>query len=172
MKHKKTKFIRHLWWFQIEKTLWSVWLYEHFSALQPIEACIYHCHLHPLQAANCCRNSPLVVDEDDLRWTTNVRSKTLGCRKIKYVFGDVKWCFKALWGLKGLRDQANPWSADLTLTLNMSQIYVRQSDTFRLTFNNSIYVLVTGNCGSRQRDTLSSDWKFQFNRSELCVISG
>ena len=25
-----------------------------------------HCHLHPLQAANCCRNSRLLVDEDDL----------------------------------------------------------------------------------------------------------
>ena len=25
-----------------------------------------HCHLHPLQAANCCRNSRLVVDENDL----------------------------------------------------------------------------------------------------------
>ena len=23
---------------------------------------------HPLQAANCCRNSRLVVDEDDLMW--------------------------------------------------------------------------------------------------------
>ena len=30
-----------------------------------------HCHLHPLQAANCCRNSPLVVDEDDLMWFKN-----------------------------------------------------------------------------------------------------
>ena len=27
---------------------------------------VYHCHLHPLQAAKCCRNSRLVVDEDDL----------------------------------------------------------------------------------------------------------
>ena len=26
-----------------------------------------HCHLHPLQAANCCRNSRLVVDEDDFK---------------------------------------------------------------------------------------------------------
>ena len=25
-----------------------------------------HCNRHPLQAANCCRNSRLVVDEDDL----------------------------------------------------------------------------------------------------------
>ena len=25
-----------------------------------------HCHLHPLLAANCCRNSRLVVDEYDL----------------------------------------------------------------------------------------------------------
>ena len=31
-------------------------------------------------------------------------SKTLGCRKIKCVFRDVKWCFNASWGLKGLTD--------------------------------------------------------------------
>ena len=30
-----------------------------------------HCHLHPLQAVNCCRNSRLVVDEDDLKWVSN-----------------------------------------------------------------------------------------------------
>ena len=32
----------------------------------------------------------------------NFRSKTLGCRKIKSVFRDVKWCLNASWGLKGL----------------------------------------------------------------------
>ena len=32
----------------------------------------------------------------------NFRSKTLCCRKIKSVFRDVKWCFNASWGLKGL----------------------------------------------------------------------
>ena len=32
---------------------------------------IYHCHLYTLQAANCCRNSRLVVDEDDLMWFEN-----------------------------------------------------------------------------------------------------
>ena len=30
------------------------------------------------------------------------RSKTLGFRKINSVFRDVKWCFNASWGLKGL----------------------------------------------------------------------
>ena len=38
---------------------------------EPFEAWIYHCHLHPLQAANRCLNSRLVVDEDDLRWFEN-----------------------------------------------------------------------------------------------------
>ena len=33
------------------------------------------------------------------------RSKTLNCKKIKYVFRDVKWCFNASWGLKGLKLQ-------------------------------------------------------------------
>ena len=31
----------------------------------------YHCHLHALQAGNCCRNFRLVVDEDDLMWVKN-----------------------------------------------------------------------------------------------------
>ena len=35
----------------------------------------------------------------------NFRSKTLGCRKIKYVFEVVKWCFNASWGLKGLTER-------------------------------------------------------------------
>ena len=30
-----------------------------------------HWHLHPLQAANRCRNFRLVVDEDDLMWFKN-----------------------------------------------------------------------------------------------------
>ena len=37
----------------------------------------------------------------------NFRSKTLSCRKIKYVFRDVKWCFNALWSLKGLKEVSN-----------------------------------------------------------------
>ena len=64
-------------------------------------------HLHPLQAANCCHNSRLVVDEDDLKgynikenyhvlvlivnqFQGNFHLKTLGCRKIRSVFRDVK----------------------------------------------------------------------------------
>ena len=32
----------------------------------------------------------------------NFHSKTPSCEKIKAVFRDVKWCFNASWGLKGL----------------------------------------------------------------------
>ena len=68
-----------------------------FSCL-PFQACVYHCHLHPLQAANCCRNSRLVVDEENChvlvkQFHGNFRSKTLCCRTIRSVFRDVKWCF-------------------------------------------------------------------------------
>ena len=35
------------------------------------QAWIYHCHPHPLQTANCCRDSRLVVDEDDSKWVKN-----------------------------------------------------------------------------------------------------
>ena len=38
------------------------------SAALTLSSLNCHCHLHPLQAANCCRNSRLVVDEDDLMW--------------------------------------------------------------------------------------------------------
>ena len=30
--------------------------------------------VNPLQAANCCRNSRLVVDENDLKWVTNEKN--------------------------------------------------------------------------------------------------
>ena len=96
-----TKIIQHLIW--------------------PFQTCIYHCHLHTLQAVNCYRNSRLAVDEDDLKWMTNLRklphirkkfngnsrSNTHSCRTVRCVFRDVKWCFSASWGLKGL---INPWS--------------------------------------------------------------
>ena len=56
-----------------------------------------------VQAANRCRNSRLVVDEDDLMWFKTYRKlpcigklvswefryKNLGCGKIKSVFRDV-----------------------------------------------------------------------------------
>ena len=60
---------------------------------EPFQAAIYHCNLHSLQAANCCRNSRLVVDEDDLMWfkieeivfveqfQRSLPSKTLSCEK-------------------------------------------------------------------------------------------
>ena len=30
-------------------------------------------HFHPLQAANCCRNSRLVVNENDLKWVEKLK---------------------------------------------------------------------------------------------------
>ena len=76
-----------------------------------------HCHLHPVQAANCCRNYRLVVDENDLMGVKNKENyhvlvnqfhgnchyKTPSCRKIRSVFRDVKWCF-------------NPFKPDFTLS--------------------------------------------------------
>ena len=44
----------------------------------------------------------------------NFHSKTLGCRKFKSDFRDVRWCFNASWGLKGLRvknDNSRDWQA-------------------------------------------------------------
>ena len=61
---------------------------ERFNDLNPLsnltllQAWIYHCHLHPLQAANCSRNSRLVVDEDDLMWVANEQTIVLLFKKI------------------------------------------------------------------------------------------
>ena len=35
------------------------------------EARSYQCHLYPLQVANCCPNSRLVVGLGDLKWLIN-----------------------------------------------------------------------------------------------------
>ena len=43
----------------------TLWLFN------PFKPEFTKCHLYPLQAANCCRNSRLVVDEDDLKWVAN-----------------------------------------------------------------------------------------------------
>ena len=110
--------------------------------------------IHPLQAANCCRNSRLVADEDDLKWVKNCRvlvnkflgnihSKPPSCGKFKSVFRDVKWCFNASWGLKGLRAKLdidlmldwpfNPYSAGIcfckTLTLSDLNLPLSSSST-------------------------------------------
>ena len=64
---------------------------------------MYHGHLHPLQVANCCRNSRLAVDEDDLKCVANEKkillllkqfhenfhSKTHSRRKISH-FSDMQ----------------------------------------------------------------------------------
>ena len=57
-------------------THWTVWWSNTTSwlpnryALKPFQVGIYHWHLHRLQAVNCCRNSQLVVDEDELKSVT------------------------------------------------------------------------------------------------------
>ena len=38
----------------------------HTNSFLTLSSLTLHCHLHPLQAAICCRKSRLVVDEDDL----------------------------------------------------------------------------------------------------------
>ena len=51
----------------------------------PFHAWIYYCYLHPLQAANCCRNSRLVVDEDNLKWVANEKNAII--KTVPW-----KWC--------------------------------------------------------------------------------
>ena len=83
---------------------------------EPVQAWVYHCHLHPLQAANCCRNSRLAVDEYNINWVTlvinislslkqlheNCSSKTPKCIKLSHFFRAAKGCFDASWGFNPL----------------------------------------------------------------------
>ena len=55
-------------------------------AVHPFQPWIFRCHLHPLQAANCCRNSRFVVDEDDLQWLKRQR-------KLQCIGKPVSWKF-------------------------------------------------------------------------------
>ena len=71
--------------------------------------------LHPLQAANCCRNSRLVVDEDDLKWVKSKEnchvlvkqfhgifpSKSLSCGKSIMFSGMLNDALMHREGLKG-----------------------------------------------------------------------
>ena len=49
-------------------------MYSRRMVNPPFQAWIYHCHFHPLQAANCCRNSRLVVNENDLKRVANEKN--------------------------------------------------------------------------------------------------
>ena len=46
---------------------------------QPFAAWIYHCHLHPLQATSCYRNSRFVDDEDVMKWLANEKIRYCYC---------------------------------------------------------------------------------------------
>ena len=66
--------------------------------LIPVMRIAWSSHLYPLQAANFCRNSRLVVDEDDPKWVANekyissllkqfhenFRSESPRCRKLRH----------------------------------------------------------------------------------------
>ena len=68
-------------------------------------------------------HSRLVVNEDDLKWVANLKKvsviiKTIPCKFPfkNYIFGDLKWCFDASWGLK-LKKILRWWIPYLRLSL-------------------------------------------------------
>ena len=106
----------------MSKLYWLLFLHQHDQSLATLPA------LHPLQAANCCR-----ISRSGWRWFDvgdnchvlvnqfheNFRSKTLGCKKIRSVFRDIKWCFNALWGLKVLNSYVR---ADLLYMVDLPHL--------------------------------------------------
>ena len=51
----------------------SIFTYDFWT--KPVEAWVYHYHLHPLHAVNYSCNSELVVDEEELKWVTNEQKR-------------------------------------------------------------------------------------------------
>ena len=60
-------------WLHCRPTLSPLSDYDRSLVLTINSLRMYHSHFHPLQAANCCRNARLVVDENDMMWFKNSR---------------------------------------------------------------------------------------------------
>ena len=75
----------------------------------------------------------------------NFRSKTLCCGKIKSVFRYIKWCFNALWGLKGLSRLITYTSRSNHCRWNEIRVsFERQHlQMFVLKFNTDAFVIFT-----------------------------
>ena len=65
----------------------------------------------------------------------NFHSKTLGCRKIRSVIRDVRWCFNALWGLKGLMN----YQCGILLAISISCVFLQQTRIFRTLKTDSFF---------------------------------
>ena len=74
----------------------------HDLTISSLDSQFYHFNLHPLQAANCCRNSRLVVD--DLKWVSYER-----CRKLNH------WClYMRTWGFKDFFRYGTFWGTGIS----------------------------------------------------------
>ena len=87
---------------------------DHFNSLKPEFTIVIFIHYKPRIAVAILdlkwmkiiwcglkikKNYHVLVNQ----FHRNFHAKTLGCRTIKSVFSDVKWCFNASWGLRGLK---------------------------------------------------------------------
>ena len=93
----------------------------------------------------------------------NFRSKTLSFKKIKSVFRDVKWCFNASWGLKGLTLGA--FASHGSTSHIFKKIYYMKNGIIRhneevLSFHLSYYTRVLWHC-SWLWDTLQQQFTSQ-----------
>ena len=90
----------------------------------------------------------------------NFRSKILCCRKIKSVFRDVKWCFNASWGLKGLNrlNVADRDIGDAHLTLC---VLITTTDILSQTFNLWLKKVEYWNWSWRRRQHLLEGTKLE-----------
>ena len=92
----------------------------------------------------------------------NFRSKTLCCGKITCVFRDVKWCFNASWGLKGLTHFKN--SIDQLSVIIIILLYRPISTNHWLQIyitNNYVFDIQGGApCPSQESSNCITPWLF------------
>ena len=83
-------------------------------------------------------------------------SKIPSCRKIRWVFRDVKWCFIASWGLKGLNAILYRWihhlkrvtiTRFLKLLISAYTVYQHKNTAFAMLSISNAYPCEYGNLG-------------------------
>ena len=110
---------------------------------------IYHCHLQLLQAANCCHNSRLVVDEDDLKWVANEKN-------ISYIY------YLYLHSFNGNICQSGEFNADFCfIFLFERQIYVKAENAYQRDqpwiYHCHLQLLQAANCCHNSRLVVNED---------------
>ena len=101
----------------------------------------------------------------------NSRSKTLSCRKIKYIFRDVKWCFNASWGLKGLKTRWTYIIAVLLTCYNVTWSSINLAWTRQGRTGNSVLMSWSAQLGALNGNEEWHQMALWRRRRSLCLTT-